>query len=258
LSEKNGLDRLWRRYRQLGDERARERLIVVHAPLVKYVVDRLLAALPPHLERADLMSYGMDGLLSAMGRFDFAGPGKFESYAVSRIKGAVIDELRTLDWVPRSVRERTRQMEQAALDLERQLGRPATERELAAKLGLKIRELRLSLADVSRSSLVALDEAWSAPDGQGESVALLDTVEDPRGIDPARGLDMSELGQQIADTLEQLPEREKLVVGLYYYENLTLREIGVVLGIGESRVSQLHAKAVITMRADLQVAAAAH
>jgi RNA polymerase sigma factor for flagellar operon FliA len=255
VSEKNGLDRLWRRYRQLGDERARERLVVLYAPLVKYVVDSLLAALPPHLERAELMSYGMDGLLSAMGRFDFAGPAKFESYAIPRIRGAVIDELRTLDWVPRSVRERTRQMEKAALDIEHQLGRPATERELATRLGLDITELRRSLVDVSRSSLVALDDARSAPDGKGESLPLFDTVADPRATDPARRFAMSELGQRIADLLEKLPEREKLVIALYYYENLTLREIGTVLGITESRVSQLHAKAVITMRANLQVAA---
>lgn len=256
MSEQNGLDRLWRRYRQLGDERARERLVVLYAPLVKYVVDALLAALPPHLDRADLMSYGMDGLLSAMQRFDFAGPVKFESYAVPRIIGAVIDELRSLDWVPRSVRDRTRQMERAAVELERHLGRAATERELAAKLGLSLTELRASLADVSNSCLVALDEAWSAPDRHGESFALFDTVEDPRAIDPARGFAMSEFGQRIADTLEKLPEREKLIIALYYYENLTLREIGTVLSLTESRVSQLHAKAVVTMRADLQAAAA--
>jgi RNA polymerase sigma factor for flagellar operon FliA len=256
LSEKNGLDRLWRRYRQLGDDRARERLVVLYAPLVKYVVDALVPALPPHVDRADLMSYGMDGLLSAMDRYDFAGETKFESYAVARIRGAVLDELRSLDWVPRSVRERTRQMETAAVEIERQLGRPATERELAAKLGLSLAELRLSLADVSRSCLVALDEAWSPPDKHGESLPLFDTVEDPRAIDPAQGLAMSEFGQRVSDTLEKLPRREKLIIALYYYESLTLREIGTVLGLTESRVSQLHAKAVVTMRADLQAAAA--
>jgi RNA polymerase sigma factor for flagellar operon FliA len=256
LSNNDELDRLWRRYRHLGDERARERLVVLYAPLVKYVVDALLSALPPHVDRADLMSYGMDGLLAAMGRFDFAGDTKFESFAVPRIRGAVIDELRSLDWVPRSVRERTREMESATLEIERKLGRPATEHELATKLGLSIEQLRRSLADVSKSCLVALDEAWSVPDRHGESLSLFDTLEDPHTLDPARRFNMSEFGQRIANTLEKLPRREKLIIALYYYENLTLREIGTVLNLTESRVSQLHAKAVVTMRADLNAVAA--
>ena len=174
---------------------------------------------------------------------------------MARIKGAIIDELRALDWVPRSVRSRAREIERAIAELESRLGRAPTDEEIAQKIGITVDELEESLTDISRSSIAALDELWSAT-GEGDQISLLDTLEDTSGPRPAEALDETELREALADAIARLPEREKLVVTLYYYEELTLREIGEVLGVTESRVSQLHTKAVLRLKARLAGAAA--
>jgi RNA polymerase sigma factor FliA len=246
------LRELWRRYKEDGDKRVRERLVVAYSPLVKYVAGRTAAGLPPHVEEADLISYGLVGLISAIERFDLSREIKFETYAIMRIKGAIIDELRSLDWVPRSVRARAREVERANAKLEHLLQRAPTDQEIADEMGITIDELNDSLLAISHSSIVALDELWSVSDSSGDQVSLMDTIEDPNAPDPSRSLDVGDLKDRIADSIANLPEREKLVIALYYYENLTLREIGEVLGVTESRVSQMHTKAVLRLRSRMQ------
>ncbi|HEY1521431.1 MAG TPA: RNA polymerase sigma factor WhiG [Solirubrobacteraceae bacterium] len=246
------LQELWRRYKATADERARERLVVAYSPLVKYVAGRMSSGLPGHVEEADLISYGLGGLISAIERFDLSREIKFETYAITRIRGAIIDELRNLDWVPRSVRARAREIERANMKLEAKLQRAPTDEEMATELGVGLEDFQETLLQISNSTIVALDELWSVQDATGDQVSLLDTLADRDAPDPQQLVDQSELRDRIADAIAALPEREKLVVALYYYENLTLREIGEVLGVTESRVSQLHTKAVLRLRSKLQ------
>ncbi len=239
---------LWRRYKREGDERARERLVVAYSPLVKYVSGRMASGLPAHVEEADLISYGLGGLISAIERFELEREIKFETYAITRIKGAIIDELRSLDWVPRSVRARARAIERANTKLEHKLQRAPTDEEMSLELEMSVSDFQDALLQISNSTIAALDELWTVSDASGDQVSLLDTLHDPGAPDPAAVMDQTDLKDRIADAIARLPEREKLVVALYYYENLTLREIGEVLGVTESRVSQLHTKAVLRLR----------
>jgi len=240
---------LWRRYKDDGDEKARERLVVAYSPLVKFIAGRMAAGLPSHVEESDLISYGLLGLIGAIERFEPERDIKFETFAVARVKGAIIDELRSLDWVPRSVRARAREVEKAHAALEGKLGRAPTDEEMAEKLELSVDEFRDALLQIANSSVLALDDLWTFADPEGGSqVSVLDTIQDPDAVDPHDEAQTSEVKDRLADAIESLPERERLVVALYYYENLTLREIGEVLGVTESRVSQLHTKAVIGLR----------
>ena len=234
---------LWRRCKEDGDERARERLVVAYSPLVKYVAGRMASGLPSHVEEGDLISYGLIGLIGSIERYDLDREIKFETYAVARIRGAIIDELRSLDWVPRSVRAKARDVEKAHSQLEN-------------KLGVSVDDFRTTLLEIANSSVLALDDLWTVSDPDGGQVSLLDTIRDPNAIDPEEAIDTVELKDRLADAIESLPDRERLVIALYYYEALTLREIGDVLGVTESRVSQLHTKAVLGMRSHLQNAAA--
>ncbi len=243
------LRELWRRYKLEGDEKARERLVVAYSPLVKFIAGRMASGLPSHVEESDLISYGLLGLIGAIERFDMEREIKFETFAVARIKGAIIDELRSLDWVPRSVRARARQVEKAHAKLEARYQRSPTDEEMAAELELSVEEFQNILLDIANSSVLALDDLWTFADPEGGSqVSVLDTIKDPHGVDPESEAASSELKDRLADAIESLPERERLVIALYYYENLTLREIGEVLGVTESRVSQLHTKSVIGLR----------
>jgi RNA polymerase sigma factor for flagellar operon FliA len=244
------LRELWQRYKEDGDERARERLVVAYSPLVKFIAGRMASGLPSHVEESDLISYGLLGLIGAIERFDPDREIKFETFAVARVKGAIIDELRSLDWVPRSVRARARDVEKAHAALEAQLQRAPTDEEMAAKLHMEVDEFNDSLLEIANSSVLALDDLWTFadPEGSGGAISVLDTIHDPNAIDPETEAAASELKDRLADAIESLPERERLVVALYYYENLTLREIGEVLGVTESRVSQLHTKAVLALR----------
>jgi RNA polymerase sigma factor FliA len=243
---------LWRRYREQADQRARERLVVAYSPLVKYVAGRMGSGLPAHVEEADLISYGLVGLISAIERYEPEREIKFETYAIPRIRGAIIDELRALDWVPRSVRARAREIERANVKLEHKFQRAPTDEEIAAELDIKLSEFQESLIQISNSTIAALDELWTVSDSSGDQVSLLDTIQDPTSPDPAKVMDATDLKDRVADAIARLPEREKLVIALYYYENLTLREIGEVLGVTESRISQLHTKAVLRLRSRMQ------
>jgi RNA polymerase sigma factor for flagellar operon FliA len=209
------------------------------------------SGLPAHVDEADLISYGLGGLISAIERFDLSREIKFETYAITRIRGAIIDELRTLDWVPRSVRARAREFERVNMKLEARLQRAPTDEEMSTELGIPLEDFHDALLQISNSTIVALDELWNVSDATGDTVSLLDTLPDRGAPDPQAVVDQSELRDRIADAIAALPEREKLVIALYYYENLTLREIGEVLGVTESRVSQLHTKAVLRLRSKL-------
>ncbi len=224
---------------------------MAYSPLVKYVAGRMSSGLPSHVEESDLISYGLGGLISAIDRFDLDREIKFETYAITRIRGAILDELRTLDWVPRSVRARARQIERANAKLEARFHRAPTDEEMATELEVSLEEFHDILLRIANSTIVALDERWSVSEANGDQVSLLDTLADRRVPDPQQLVDQSEMRDRIARAISALPEREKLVVALYYYENLTLREIGEVLGVTESRVSQLHTKAVLRLRSKL-------
>jgi len=243
---------VWSRYKKTGDEKAREQLVLAYSPLVKFVAGRMSSGLPAHIEESDLISYGLLGLIGAIERFDPAREIKFETFAVSRIKGSIIDELRSLDWVPRSVRAKAREIEATQTKLEHEFGRVPTDQEVAGALDMSIDDFQESLLQISNSTVVALDELWTVSDSSGDQVSLLDTMRDPNAVDPARELGVSELKDRLANAISRLPEREKLVIALYYFENLTLREIGEVLGVTESRVSQLHTKAVLRLKSRLQ------
>ncbi|HSK49951.1 MAG TPA: RNA polymerase sigma factor WhiG [Solirubrobacterales bacterium] len=245
---------LWRRYKEGGDNSARERLVVAYSPMVKFVAGRLGAGLPSHVEDADLISYGLMGLIGSIERFEPDRGIKFETFAMTRIRGAIIDELRSLDWVPRSVRSRAREIEAAQSKLEHELQRAPTEEELAAKLEMDVEDLQSSLLEIANSSVYALDELWTVSDSSGDQVSLLDTIPDEGAADPQEALDTSEVKDRLTEAIGSLPEREQLVVALYYYEHLTLREIGEVLGVTESRVSQLHTKAVMRLKSHLSQA----
>jgi RNA polymerase sigma factor for flagellar operon FliA len=242
---------LWRKYRANRDQQLRDRLILTYAPLVKFVAGRLGSGLPAHVDEGDLVSYGLLGLIGAIERYDPDRDVKFETYAIARIKGSIIDELRAMDWVPRSVRARARDIERAIGELEAQSGRAPTEEEIAAKLGVSQDELGENLLEISRSSIAALDELWTISSSGGDQVALIDTIEDTQGPEPQTALAQTEMREALGEAISRLPEREKLVVTLYYYEELTLREIGEVLGVTESRVSQLHTKAILRLKARL-------
>jgi RNA polymerase sigma factor FliA len=241
---------LWLEFRRTRDKTVRDRLILTYAPLVKFVAGRLGSGLPTHVDENDLVSYGLLGLIGAIERYEPDRDVKFETYAMARIKGSIIDELRAMDWVPRSIRSRAREIERAMAQLEAQLHRAPTDEELAKKIGITEDELTDSLSDIARSSIAALDEMWTVSAG-GDQIALIDTIEDTAGPEPQAALAQTELREALAEAIARLPEREKLVVTLYYYEELTLREIGEVLGVTESRVSQLHTKAILRLKARL-------
>jgi RNA polymerase sigma factor for flagellar operon FliA len=211
----------------------------------------MISGLPAHVEEADLISYGLIGLISTIERFEPDREIKFETYAIPRIRGAIIDELRALDWVPRSVRARAREIEKVNVKLEHVLQRPPTDEEMAAELGMSLDEFQDALIQISNSTIAALDELWTVSDSSGDQVSLLDTLQDPGSPDPSQVADATDLKDRVADAIAKLPEREKLVIALYYYENLTLREIGEVLGVTESRISQLHTKAVLRLRSHM-------
>ncbi len=238
---------LWRRYQDGRGAAARERLILTYAPLVKFVAGRMRAALPPHVDEADLISYGLVGLIGAVERFDPDRQVRFETFAASRIRGAILDELRAQDWVPRSVRSMAREIERRSSELEHRLRRAPRDDELADALGIEVDDLHEALRQISTSSIVALDETWGA-DSERESASLIDTIGDERAPDPAAVLDAHETDDALSESIARLSDREKTVTALYYYEGLTLREIGEVLDVTTSRVSQIHTRAVLRLR----------
>jgi RNA polymerase sigma factor for flagellar operon FliA len=241
---------LWARYKDEEDSAARDELILNYSPLVKYVAGRLASSLPQTVDTADLISYGIFGLIDAIEKFDLSRAIKFETYAISRIKGAIIDELRAMDWVPRSVRSRAREIEAAYVALENQLRRVPSDQEVADHMGVSLKEFHDILAKLSYTSVVSFEELWVGGE-RDESQNAIGSIRDDTAEDPVTIFESAEIKDILAGAIDKLPERERTVIALYYYEGLTLKEIGQVLGVTESRVSQLHTKAVLRLRAKL-------
>jgi len=244
------IERLWTEYKDSGDRETRDQLIVHYSPLVKYVAGRVAVGLPQNVEQSDLVSYGIFGLIDAIDKFDLTRGYKFETYAIARIKGAILDELRSIDWVPRSVRAKARSLEKAYAKLESELHRTPTDEELAVELDISDDQLQTMLSQISFVGLVALDEMLSVGGDRGESLTLGDTIADG-GEGPVQAYEVEEMRHILAEAINRMPEREKIVLTLYYYEGLTLAEIGQVLGVTESRVCQIHTKAVLQLRSKI-------
>jgi len=241
---RRALDGLWDAYKATRTRQARDALILHYAPMVNYVAARVAAGLPATIEQADLVSYGIFGLIDAIEKFDPARRIKFETYAMTRVRGAIIDELRAVDWVPRSVRAKARGLELA-------LGRSPTDAELAEAMSMTEDELQAVLAEVSYVGVVALDEVLRGD--RDDATTLGDTLPDA-SPGPMGSFEVAETRATLAATISRLGEREKTVLGLYYYENMTLAEIGQVLGVTESRVCQIHTRAVLQLRSRLRAA----
>lgn len=248
--ERIELDALWVQYKSTGLKAAKDRLLINYAPLVKFVAGRVAVGLPQSIDQADLVSYGMFGLIDAIDKFDPERKIKFETYAIARIKGSIIDELRAIDWVPRSVRAKARMVEKANQKLEAKLLRTPSDRELAEEMGITDKELQTIFARISFVGVVAFDEVISGGEKGEGTTTLGDTIAD-RKAGPTGSYEQEETKQLLAEAINRLGDREKVVLTLYYYENLTLAEIGQVLGVTESRVCQIHTKAVMQLKTKL-------
>jgi RNA polymerase sigma factor for flagellar operon FliA len=238
------IDSAWEAWHQSQEVTAREWLVVHYASLVKFVAGRLAAGLPKTVDTGDLVSAGVFGLMNAIDKFDPSQGFKFETYAVPRIRGAILDGLRALDWVPRSVRSRSRSVQDAIAQLEHELGRTPTDEEIASELQISVEELEKWLADIAAGAVgpldhVAMDNAPAEADAH-----LL----------PGRAMEEGELRNAMRAEISRLPEREQAILILYYEDGLTLAEIGDALGVTESRVSQIHTKAVLQLRSRLAAA----
>lgn len=237
---------LWADYKSTGDARSREGLILHYSPLVKFVAGRVGSGLPRNVDQNDLVSFGTFGLIDAVDKFEPERGFKFETYAVNRIKGAILDELRALDWVPRSVRSRAREIQRTMGELEHRLQRTPTDGEVAKSMDISVATLRDQLGEIANLGFVALDAFLSA--SERESGSMSETIPDTAAIDPSGSFEKEETRYMLADSINRLPDRERLVLTLYYYESLTLAEIGGVLNVTESRVCQIHTKAVLSLR----------
>ncbi|MHB1709948.1 MAG: FliA/WhiG family RNA polymerase sigma factor [Acidimicrobiales bacterium] len=244
-----GIAGLWSAYKASGTRLLRDQLIVHYAPVVKYVAGRISAGLPRHVDEADLASYGILGLMDAIERFDPALKIKFETYAIPRIKGSIIDELRSTDWVPRSVRTKARAVEQSYARLQGCLHRTPTDAEVAGDLELTDAQFRNILRQMSVTGIAALDEVLRGGD-RSDRTTMGETLAS-RDAGPMAMFEAKETKETLIHAISQMGDREKTVITLYYYEGLTLAEIGEILGVTESRVSQIHTKSVLQLRARL-------
>ena len=235
---------LWGVYQKGRSTEVRDQLVEQYLPLVNIIAGRLAIGLPSHVDRDDLISSGFFGLLDAIERYDYARGNKFETYAGVRIRGSMLDYLRSKDWLPVSMRQKIRKYEQTVTELEGQLGRPATDAELADELGLAAKDLQALVTQLNVATIIPLEEFVHAETPQiGE-------------MDPQEMVERNELKNILAGAIDKLPDKEKTVVSLYYYEELTLKEISLVLHLSEARISQLHTKAVFRLRGYLSRAKA--
>ncbi len=244
-----GIDALWSEFKQTGAQPLRNQLIVYYSPFVKYVASRVLAGLPRHFDGEDLVSYGIIGLIDAIERFEPDRNLRFETYAIPRIKGAIIDELRSIDWVPRSVRTKARAVEQAFTHLEATLRRTPNDTEVAAELEMSVGDFHKALRKISTVGMVALDEVLRGGE-RSERSTLGETLPDSSS-GPVDTFEAKESKEALISAVAAMPERERTVLMMYYYDGLTLTEIGQVLGVTESRVCQIHTKALRQLRSKL-------
>ncbi len=247
----SNLEALWKEFRESGSKIAKDKLLVEYAHLVKYVAGRVALNLPSSVDRDDLVSAGILGLVKAVETFEPERGFKFETFAGHKIRGAMLDELRALDWVPRSVRQKAKDLQRVYSKLENELGRMPYDDEVCGEMNISMKEYESMLSEVTPTTIVSLEEAMPHRDADSKEIKLVDTIEDPGSENPLRALGFAEVKEILKDTISNLPEKERLVVALYHYEELTLKEIGVVLGISESRVSQIHSKAILKLRSRL-------
>ena len=229
----------------------RDEVIKEFGPMIKYVANRIAMRLPPHIEVDDLISVGVLGLIDAIQKYDPGRGAKFKTYAEFRVRGAILDELRSMDWVPRSVRQKAASLDAVVQKMQNQLGRPPEDDEIAAEMGMNMDDYFDVLNETRSMPVLSLEDLGIAKD-TGEQQSLLDCLAGKGDTDPQTQLRLTELKEIIAKAIDQLPEKEKLMISLYYYEELTMREIGEVLSITESRVSQIHSKAVFRLRTKLK------
>lgn len=248
---KTDMSMIWVQYKEKDDIEARDDLIIHYAHLVKYVANRLAINLSSVVEVDELISYGIEGLIDAIEKYDHKRNIKFETYAITRIRGSMIDGLRSMDWVPVSVRQKSKELEKTYIKLEGKLGRAATDMEVAEELGITLNELAHLLREVAANTIISLDDFIPGDDGDDKKKRIVDLLEDHNANDALELLELSEVKELLAKTISRLPEKEKKVVYLYYYEGLTLKEIGMVLSLSESRISQLHTKAILRLRGSL-------
>jgi len=244
------IEHLVAEYRKTGDTKVREKILLANLSLISYISERLAVSLPQSVELNDLKSLGILGLIDAIENYKPEKQVRFTSYAALRIKGSIIDGLRSLDWVPRSVRKKARDLERCLHELEGELGRPASENEMSEKLGISLGEYQALLEEVSPITFLSLNDTVYEDDDQ--SISLGDVIEDAANFGPYSMLERKEVKQLLVGGINALPEREKLVIALYYYEGLTLKEIGEVMQISESRVCQIHTEAMLRLRGKLK------
>jgi len=249
LEEKTEAE-LWELYRNTRDPKIRDRFIEQYSPLVKYVAGKVAIGMPQNVEFDDLVGFGVFGLFDAIEKFDPEKHVKFKTYAVTRIRGAIYDELRSIDWVPRSVRQKAREIEETIHRLEASLGRAASDKEIADELGISVGDFQKLMLKISGTSVLSLNDVWYTGD-ENDTVAIVDCIESPQSLNPDIIIEKEEIRRVIVQAISELPEKEKKVLVLYYYEDLTLKEIGKVLDVTESRVSQLHTKAIMRLRSKL-------
>lgn len=242
--------KLWADYKKTKDPAIREWFIKQYAPLVRYVAGKVAIGLPQNVDFEDLVGYGVFGLIDAIDKFDPDKHVKFKTYAVTRIRGAIIDELRNTDWVPRSVRQKSREVENAIAELEAKMGRAPTDKEIAEYLNLSEDDFNEVIQKISVTTILSLDDVWYTGDDH-DKVSIIDSIESHPNQAPDYEVEREEIKRVILEALKELPEKEQKVLVLYYYEDLTLKEIGQVLDVTESRVSQLHTKAITRLRAKL-------
>jgi len=250
LLEDMSEDELWTRYRETKNPQIRDLFVKQYAPLVKYVAGKIAMAMPHNVEFDDLVGFGVFGLFDAIGKFDPDKHVKFKTYAVTRIRGAIFDELRSIDWVPRSIRQKTREVEEVVHRLEASLGRSASDKEISRELGISVAEFQKLMLKISSTSILSLNDVWYSGD-DNDKVSIVESIESPQSMNPDTIIEKEEIKRVIIGAINELPEKEKKVLVLYYYEDLTLKEIGKVLEVTESRVSQLHTKAIMRLRAKL-------
>jgi len=241
---------LWQQYRNVKDQSIRDAIVRQYAPLVKYVAGKVSVGMPQSVDFDDLVGFGIFGLFDAIEKFDPDKHVKFKTYAVTRIRGAIFDELRSIDWVPRSVRQKTREIEETIQHLEAKLGRTAADEEVAKELGMSIEQFNQLMLKISGTSMLSLSDIWYNNDTNSNSSAV-ESIESPNSLRPDAIAEKDEMRRVIVDAINELPDKEKKVLVLYYYEDLTLKEIGKVLDVTESRISQLHTKAISRLRAKL-------
>ncbi len=243
-------EELWRQYKRKKDPKIRDFFVKQYAPLVKYVAGKVAIGMPNNVEFDDLVGFGVFGLFDAIEKFDPEKHVKFKTYAVTRIRGAIFDELRTIDWVPRSVRQKTREVEETIRKLEASLGRAATDEEIAKAMRLETKDFHNLMLKISGTSVLSLNEVWYSGE-DNDKMSIVESIESPSSLNPDSIVEKEEVKRIIVEAINELPEKEKKVLVLYYYEDLTLKEIGEVLEVTESRISQLHTKAILRLRAKL-------